>query len=174
MSKLNLGCGSRVLQGYLNIDSSSNTPGVISAFVTDLSFLPDKSCDEVIAYYLLEHLTYEQAVSMMYQVSLKLVPGGIFKILVPDFTEIARYAINNNNNIDAMNLLSMEVYINGEESGHKSIWNESILTYYLYREGFFEHAVFTNNVGSKSFGIYVDAYRTEYDHYNTKGGGYKP
>ena len=53
--------------------------------VTDLGFIPDRSVDFVFASNLFEHLTQNEFSIVMEQVRDKLIPGGTFNILQPNY-----------------------------------------------------------------------------------------
>lgn len=53
--------------------------------VTDLSFIPDHSVDFVFASNLFEHLTRNEFSTVIEQVRDKLMPGGTFNILQPNY-----------------------------------------------------------------------------------------
>ncbi len=82
--KLNLGCGSDIRAGYVNVDIVE-LPGV--DVVHDLSVLPlpfaDGSASEIICQDVLEHMEYIPILEDLYRV---LEPGGVLKIRVPHFT----------------------------------------------------------------------------------------
>jgi predicted SAM-dependent methyltransferase len=96
--KLNLGCASRLLPGYVNIDIDSfddiklRYPNVeISA---DEVFLQgdffnldfeDGSVDEIRAEAMLEHLSFLEESKFFYEVKRLLKPGGLLNFSVPDF-----------------------------------------------------------------------------------------
>lgn len=80
--KLNLGCGDKKIEGYLNVDVCG-APDLIC----DLSAFPwpweDNSVDEVFSEHFLEHVPdYEKTVLEMHRV---LAPQGILRFKVPHF-----------------------------------------------------------------------------------------
>ncbi len=82
--KLNLGCGTDVRQGYVNIDVAP-LPGV--DLVRDLNDLPlpfpAGSVDEVLCKDVLEHLEY---IPLLRELQRMLAPGGRLVIESPHFT----------------------------------------------------------------------------------------
>lgn len=99
--KLNVGCGGRPLDGYVNIDQDSldqlrsrypRTEFSDSLIIQnhDIFNLPyaDDSVDEVRADGLLEHLSFKEEPLFLYEVRRVLVPNGRFTFSVPDFEEI--------------------------------------------------------------------------------------
>lgn len=89
LRRLNLGCGSDIRQGYVNLDRVS-LPGVDVAH--DLEKLPlpfeDGSFDEILCQDVLEHLDY---VPLMRELHRILVPGGTLVIRVPHFTAVNNF-----------------------------------------------------------------------------------
>ena len=99
--KLNLGCASRLLSGYVNIDIDSfddiklRYPDVeISAdevFLQgdffNLSF-EDGSVDEIRAEAMIEHLSFEEESKFFYEAKRLLKSGGLLNFSVPDFEDI--------------------------------------------------------------------------------------
>lgn len=82
--KLNLGCGTDIKQGWVNLDSSA-LPGVDA--VHDIAKFPlpfpDGQFDEILCRDILEHLDYAPILRDLYRI---LAPGGVFHVRVPHFT----------------------------------------------------------------------------------------
>lgn len=87
--KLNLGCGTDIREGWVNLDSA-DLPGV--DVVHDLSVLPlpfeDGRFSEVLCQDVLEHVDYPPVLRELHRV---MVPGGRLKISSPHFTSVAFY-----------------------------------------------------------------------------------
>ena len=92
--KLHLGCGSNILNGYINIDLY-NQSADIKLDITDLPYFEDNSVEEIFLNAVFEHLyTFEQnrALKEWYRI---LKPGGLLRIdSLPDFDEIIKAYIN--------------------------------------------------------------------------------
>ena len=85
MKKLHLGCGSKVLSGFINIDIQSN-PGVdIVSSVSDLSNFSDEEVDLIYASHVLEHVPRFKTFDTLLEWNRVLKPGGKVRIGVPDF-----------------------------------------------------------------------------------------
>ena len=84
--RLNLGCGTDIRAGWVNLDSSAQIPGV--DVVHDLELRPFPFADEAFAFILaqdvLEHMT--NAVATLRELHRILRPGGSVRIRVPHFT----------------------------------------------------------------------------------------
>lgn len=101
--KLNIGCGGRPLQGYVNVDSDNlealrqRYPGTTfpegtSIYNYDIFNLPypDGSVDEVRADSLIEHLSFLDEPRFFREVVRVLKPGGLFRFSTTDFEEIVK------------------------------------------------------------------------------------
>lgn len=87
--KLHLGCGSNTLTGYTNCDILPG-PGVdVTCSAVSLPFSA-RSCDEVLAEHLIEHLTYYEFNRMMAECARVLSPGGRLVLECPDLLEVCR------------------------------------------------------------------------------------
>lgn len=88
-SKLNLGCGTDIRSGWINVDKA-NLSGV--DVVHDLEALPLPFADEqfelVCAKDVLEHLDYARLLREIHRI---LKPGGLVEIQVPHFTSADNY-----------------------------------------------------------------------------------
>jgi predicted SAM-dependent methyltransferase len=101
--KLNIGCGGRLLPGYINIDSDDlktlklrypqqqfpDGIGVYNYNIFNLPF-PDGSIAEVRADSLIEHLSFVEEPKFFYEVKRVLRPRGIFQFSTTNFEEIVR------------------------------------------------------------------------------------
>jgi predicted SAM-dependent methyltransferase len=86
--KVNLGCGTLLSAGYINIDIR-NVPGVIQSDVKNLDHLfNDNTIDEITAYDVLEHFPFMQIRDILSNWIRKLKPGGKIVVRVPDLEKI--------------------------------------------------------------------------------------
>ena len=101
--KINLGCGSTPLEGYINIDM--DTLEDLRTRYPDRNFLDDTiikqwdifnlpvkdgTVEEIRSDCMFEHLNFREEKIMFYEVQRVLKSGGIFKLSVPDFEETVR------------------------------------------------------------------------------------
>jgi predicted SAM-dependent methyltransferase len=94
MLRLHLGCGKRILPGYVNIDIG--TSGDMSADIRHLPF-EDTSVDEIYASHVLEHFGRHEVANVLSEWSRVLRPGGQIYIAVPNIEAVvAHYSIHKN------------------------------------------------------------------------------
>ncbi len=88
--RLNIGCGSRIRSGWVNIDFASTDPNVIRHdLLTSLPFA-DGQFSFVYGSHVLEHFTKADAVRVLNECQRILVPGGVIRCVVPDLERLAR------------------------------------------------------------------------------------
>jgi predicted SAM-dependent methyltransferase len=89
-TKLNLGCGGRFCDGWVNVDFTSTGPGVIATNLRKgISFL-NESFDVVYHSHLLEHFQKSAAADFLKECHRVLRPEGVIRVVVPDLEMIAR------------------------------------------------------------------------------------
>jgi len=103
MLKLNLGCGFRHLDGYVNIDNRQKcSPDMLWDVINGLPY-PDNSVDEVMAVDFLEHIPTAFVPAVIHEIWRVLKPGGKFESKTPstdgrgafqDFTHKSFWNIN--------------------------------------------------------------------------------
>ena len=87
--KLNLGCGTDIRPGYVNIDANTFLPGVdhvvdLTAPMALADLFPPASVDAVLAQDVLEHLHRWEALRLLGRLRALLKPGGTLEVRVPD------------------------------------------------------------------------------------------
>jgi ubiquinone/menaquinone biosynthesis C-methylase UbiE len=90
--KLHLGCGSNMLAGWLNTDS---TPSPIADYLDCTARLPfvDGCLAAVFCEHLIEHLEKPGAQFMMREVFRVLRPGGVFRVVTPSLEAFAQMVL---------------------------------------------------------------------------------
>src|SRR5687768_3491677 len=92
--KLNLGCGTDIRSGYVNVDHYPEQADRDRVLDVDLSLVPwpfvDRSAEQVLMFDFLEHLPYAQTTVILDEVYRILVPGGEVQVQVPDMDACAR------------------------------------------------------------------------------------
>ena len=82
--KLNLGCGFRKIENYINIDNRSEVePDLVCDVMKGLPY-EDSSIDEVRAFDFLEHIPIGTTVAVIEEIWRVLKPGGKFESFTPD------------------------------------------------------------------------------------------
>lgn len=85
-AKLHLGCGTRHLEGYLNIDERPDVNPDLIADITQLGGLGFEPVSEIYACHVLEHLENPAAVLLHWNDTLEY--HGILRLSVPDMSAI--------------------------------------------------------------------------------------
>jgi predicted SAM-dependent methyltransferase len=90
--KLNLGCGPKLLRGWLNIDCRKTDPSVaVMRLPHGLRALPDQSASFTYASHSIQYLEYPgDAYELCRQVFRILQPGGAFRIVTPGIEQAIR------------------------------------------------------------------------------------
>lgn len=93
--KLNLGCGTDIRNGYINIDRivRDDIPSEIykQGDIESLDwFIENNTVEEILALDCLEYLPIDRVQPSLVNWANKLVKGGVLKILVPDCYAVAR------------------------------------------------------------------------------------
>jgi SAM-dependent methyltransferase len=106
--RLHLGCGRKILPGYVNCDIVA-APGVdlVHDVSTGIPF-PDDSFDEILAIDFIEHIVPARTIHLMNEMWRVLRPGGLLRVHVPAAPGITAY----------------------QDPTHVSFWNEESFTYY--------------------------------------------
>lgn len=90
MKFVNLGCGNRYSENWLNIDFVSADRSVTAHNLREGIPLPDDSVDLVYCSHLLEHFSKTEAPSFVAECLRVLRSGGVLRVVVPDLEGIAR------------------------------------------------------------------------------------
>ena len=92
--RLNLGCGSKLLEGFVNVDLADNwtkvPPDVVHDISKPLPFEPD-SADEIHAYHVLEHFYRWEADRLLSDWKKVLKPGGLLVLELPSLDKILQH-----------------------------------------------------------------------------------
>lgn len=126
MIKLDLGAGPKPPKGYtpLGFDYGSE--------IYPLAGYADGSVDEIRASHVLEHFPHKDIRNILAHWAVKLKPGGVLKIAVPDFDLIAKRYLDGNTD-------PTEEWIMGGQTDprdyHKALFNAQTLIDYLRHAG---------------------------------------
>lgn len=79
LTKLNLGCGDKLLAGYINVDAAKSRAGVTPDILLDirnLAYFDSDSIDEILAVHVVEHFWRWEVVDILREWVRVLKPGG--------------------------------------------------------------------------------------------------
>jgi len=82
--KLQIGCGRRILDGWLNADFYPKTRNVLHLDATHRLPFDDATFDVVFSEHMIEHVDFVRGQRLIQECCRVLVPGGILRISTPD------------------------------------------------------------------------------------------
>lgn len=110
--KLHLGCGSRLWDGYVNIDAVG---GDVQADIRALPY-EDDTADEIAAIHVFEHLYFNEAPKVLQEWHRVLKPGGVLVLELPCLDKVL--AIYRSTNLIDDQMMLWPLY--GDPRTHKS------------------------------------------------------
>jgi len=143
--RLNLGCGHKLMPGFINVDLPDNWSGIRPDFEADISEpLPfeDDHADEVHAYHVLEHFYRWKVEGILKDWMRVLKPGGKIVLEMPCFDKVLGYMfdrVQSGEQFDArMTMWAMygDPSYESPEMTHKWFWSMVELTDVLENMGF--------------------------------------
>jgi SAM-dependent methyltransferase len=89
MYRLHLGCGDKILPGYVNVDIVDERAGKKPDYQCDIRHLTFKNdvADEVLTVHVIEHFYYWEALAVMTEWTRVLKPGGRMVCETPNLVE---------------------------------------------------------------------------------------
>lgn len=84
--KLHVGCASKRLEGYINIDSRQTDATDHVCDASEITIVPAGGVSEIYSRHMLEHLDPNDAMRTLKHWHDLLAPSGILKVIVPDIT----------------------------------------------------------------------------------------
>lgn len=121
--KLNLGCGQRYLEGYINIDFPLSSHPVQEVSLADLHAdilslrYPAETVEEVRLHHVFEHFPRPVACALLASWFSWLKPGGKIHIEVPDFQETAQAMLNPNSMLKEFAVAERHIF-----GSHEANW----------------------------------------------------
>lgn len=85
--KLNLGCGDKILEGYVNVDVAESRAGKRPDVLCDLHRLTpfdDNSADEILSVHVVEHFWRWEVVDVLREWIRVFKPGGLMILECPN------------------------------------------------------------------------------------------
>jgi len=131
--KLNLGCGDRVFDDYINIDWNSEK-ALFRMDMRNLDFL-DESVDEILALHSFEHISPYEISQMLHNWFSKLKPGGKLIMELPNIEKICEQ-FKDSNKEKRYELLNCIYGTTQIEHPHLFGWYDEILKDHLEWAGF--------------------------------------
>ena len=157
MVKLHLGCGSRVLKGWINIDINTISKrnrklGRDEGVTTEIDVAADlskclpfqKNCVDIIYNeHFIEHFSYVDGLKMLRSWCHVLKPGGVLRMATPSIEDgISLYEdesrFNELNESMGRNIQSRCVFLNKlfRSYGHRFIYDEEMINRALLKSGY--------------------------------------
>jgi ubiquinone/menaquinone biosynthesis C-methylase UbiE len=124
--KVNLGCGTHKLDGFINIDESDHCNPDLIADVLKLPF-DDGYADIIYAGHILEHIRPKQIFTALREWKRVLKSGGTIYIVIPDFIKAWSLHMSRDLTWEEVNgvILGMDSFSGvGEGSWHKQLTSE--------------------------------------------------
>ena len=96
--KFNLGCGDKIIPGYINIDTASERkdkkPDIV-ADIRDLRTIKTAIADEILAVHVIEHFFYWEVVPLLKSWRRVLKPGGKINLECPNLLHACKMITEN-------------------------------------------------------------------------------
>ena len=102
LMKINLGCASKILEGFINIDIRQADDRVHVDNVATLETIKDGSVDLIYACHVLEHFGRHEVMDVLRCWHNKLKYGGVLRLAVPDLEAACRLYIKEEYSLKAM------------------------------------------------------------------------
>lgn len=133
--KLHLGCGKKILSGYVNIDANC---GDVHGDIRDLSAYENNSVDEILAVHVWEHFWLNEVLGIAKEWKRVLKPSGKLILEMPCqekvFDLISLGATQQNLTLWAM--YGDPSTIRSEQDLHKWLWSAKDVSFTLNHAGF--------------------------------------
>ncbi len=133
--KLHLGCGTKIIPGFINIDVRKLDGVDIVTSIDNLYMFKDNSIDLIYCCHVLEHLSRKSIQPILNEWHRVLKPNGILRISVPNFESIVEYYNKTKTLIPLLGLLyGGQTY---PENFHYNIWDFNTMKLTLESHNFY-------------------------------------
>lgn len=98
--KLNLGCGDKILDGYINVDIVDQRAGMkpdVNCDLRKLTPFPDDYADEILSVHVVEHFWRWEVLSVLQEWVRVLKPGGKMILECPNLISACEEVLKNPN-----------------------------------------------------------------------------
>ena len=112
--KLNLGCGDKILDGYVNVDVADSRAGKRPDVLCDLHALTpfeDNAADEILAVHVVEHFWRLEVADVLRDWARALKPGGLMILACPNLKSACEAF-----------LADPELHAGAGQEGQKTMW----------------------------------------------------
>lgn len=135
MIKLNLGCGSDYIDGYVNVDAYADARVDARYDIIKLPY-EDNTVDEIRAFHVIEHFDFHEGNRALAEWFRALKPGGRLHLETPDFLASCREFVNANEDyrVHLYGHFFSQAWIPGQI--HKILFTETQLRLQLEWAGF--------------------------------------
>jgi predicted SAM-dependent methyltransferase len=93
--RLHVGCGSRILEDYINCDYIAWNPKIIEYDITKPLSLDNNTVDEILSVHVIEHIPRHFIISIFIEWYRVLKPNGFVAVEWPDLLKVCKEIINN-------------------------------------------------------------------------------
>jgi predicted SAM-dependent methyltransferase len=175
--RLHLGCGNRLLDGWINIDAGIRANVLTMQLPRGLRRFPAACARYIYASHLLEHLQYpDEATAFAEECHRILIPGGVVRIVVPGIEKIIRAYVADNQAFFAIQAslhpawcttkLEHLLYALQQDGTHRYGYDFATLRKLLRRAGFADVVLSDYNASV------IAALRVDYRGIRDDAGGY--
>ena len=140
--KLHLGCGKKILPGYINIDATCSD---VVGDIRDLSSYEDNSVDEILAVHVWEHFWINEVLDIATEWKRVLKPDGKLILEMPCKDKvfmIIKSSYSDNENLTLWAMYGDPSTIRTEQDLHKWLWSVRDIRTLLDQAGFSKVEIF--------------------------------
>lgn len=102
LSRLHLGCGERVIDGFIHVDARSLPNVDVVTPLEHLTMFEDNSAALIYASHVLEHFSRHHVSAVLAEWRRVLSPGGILRLAVPDFEKLVEVYLQTGRNLEVV------------------------------------------------------------------------